>query len=351
MQVLIAYNLPVPSGQNDYACHAGVLDAVRHVAAALAELGYGYELMGVGAELREELAVIAGSSVDLVFNLCESIAGRSPLQACFAGYLELLGIPYTGSPAEAIVLATDKSKTKAMLGAAGIATPASWQPAPLQGNRQQWADLPFPLIVKPAREDGSIGIMQSAVVGGPGDLAIALEQATSRFGPHVLVEKYIAGRELSVSLLGNDIIRVLPISEACFHDVPADCWPIISYPIKWEHDAGEQLWFQRICPAALAEKLTRAIYATCQTAYRTMGLCGYGRIDLRLDADERPYIIDVNTNPDLTGYGTSVQYSATMPLAAKAAGIEYPELIELILQYARQRARYAGYGEHCTAAS
>jgi len=331
--------------------------------------------MGIGADLGRELKILADTSVDVIFNLCESLCGESRLQPCFAGYLELLGIPFTGAPAEAITLAIDKLKTKALLSAAGIPTPeyyhvdqilpegagadeeeageagvaageagaAAGTGATPRSERTE-AELPppssFPLIVKPAQEDGSIGIEQSSVAENRSQLISLLKKSTGRFGRHILVERYIAGREISVGLLGNDCIEVLPLVEATFAAQPAGYRPIITYQVKWEPESGEHQRFRRICPAPLAPDLAKYIEVICRKAYQLIGLSGYGRIDIRLETDtSRPYIIDVNANPDLTGYGygSSLDNSATLPLAAQVAGITYPELIDRIIKCALLR--------------
>lgn len=341
IRVLIVYNTP-PSGIDFAECHKGVLDSVRHVSNAITELGYSYETMGIGADLRHEMKVLADTSADVLFNLCESICGQSRLQPLFAGYLDLIGIPFTGAPAEAITLAIDKQKTKALLSAAGIPTPEHYAPDQLLAADASWPPSgSFPLIVKPAQEDGSIGIEQDCIADNPSQLMSLLRKATNRFGRHILVERYIAGREISVGLLGNDQIQVMPLVEAKFRDLPMGRRPIITYQVKWEPASSEHLNFQRICPAQLPPETEAYIATICRDAYNLIGLCGYGRIDIRLEADSSlPYIIDVNANPDITGYeyGSSIDNSATLPLAARAAGISYTELIDKIINFALQRS-------------
>jgi D-alanine-D-alanine ligase len=152
------------------------------------------------------------------------------------------------------------------------------------------------------------------------------------------VERYIEGREFSVGLLGNDDPLVLPISEPVFDGLPEGYRPIVSYQAKWESSSLECRHYRRICPAQVEPAIVEAISADCRQAFRAVGLAGYGRIDLRWDAySGRACILDVNANPDITGYDCLPQMAATFPLAAFAAGMSYPELIDSLIRLAQAR--------------
>lgn len=333
MKVLVAYNAPGPAVSHDYLCHAGVEDEVRNVVAALQKLGHHTTTLAIGYHLKQELMQVAQTDADCVFNLCESIAQRSSYQPCFAGYLELLGVPFTGAGSTALNLAIDKRLTKAVLRSVGVQTPESWHGADLLSKSTLPAplrpQLPFPLIVKPACEDGSIGIEQRSVVGNWPELASVLMEADKRFGANgVLVERYIEGREYTVAMLGNADTEVLPMSELTFVNSPAGYRPILSYQMKWVMNSAERRAFQRICPAHPAPEAADQIITACRLAYRAIGLSGYGRIDVRYEtATQTAYVIDVNANPDITD-------AQGLPFMAQVAGITYPQLIERILQYA-----------------
>lgn len=337
MKVVVTYNIPSTAIPEDFVCHQGVMDEVRDVTGALDELGYSYQVLGIGQDLKRELSSLAYSEADLVFNLCESISGLSSLQPCFAGYLELLGIPFTGSTAAGITVAIDKRKTKAVLHSMGISTPDSWEAAeilplvdPSLACRE--SSLPFPVIVKPACEDGSIGIDQASIAASWDELRAALGRAVRRFGStNVLVERYIEGREFYVGFLGNTDLKPMPVSEIAFEGLPPGVRPIMSYEAKWVPESIERLKFRRICPAQLASDTAVQIVKVCEAAYKAVGLSGYGRIDIRWEAATGElHVLDVNANPDITdGQG--------LPFTAEYVGLPYPQLIEAIIGYALER--------------
>jgi len=158
--------------------------------------------------------------------------GRVPL------VLELLGIPFTGSPPEVLSFALRKDRVKQRLEAAGIPTPSGRILRP-----GDWCELPFPLIVKPVREDGSVGISRASVVRDHGELARAVHAVTTSLRQPALVEQFIDGRELNVALLGHPTPRVLPLSEIDFSTLPAEVPRIVSYEAKWASGSVEEVHF------------------------------------------------------------------------------------------------------------
>ncbi|MGI6081928.1 MAG: D-alanine--D-alanine ligase family protein [Limnochordia bacterium] len=340
MKAIVTYNVPSSAIPEDYICHEGVLDQVRDVTRALEILGHSYEVLGVGHDIKRELSYLADCDADVVLNLCESINGQSGLQPCFAGYLELLGIPFTGSDSAGITVAIDKRQTKAILQSRGVNTPpgmlASALIPLLDPSREKAlsAKVCLPVIVKPAREDGSIGITQQSVATTWDELRSAVNKAAERFGAdNVLVERFIEGREFYVGFLGNTQPQALPVSEITFENLPSELKPIMSYDAKWDPDSQERHSFRRLCPAPLAPETRTRLVELCEAAYKTVGLSGYGRIDVRWNTDtDEMFVLDVNANPDITdGQG--------FPVTAAEAGLSYPELIEAIIKYALEHNR------------
>ena len=330
MKVLITYNIVDESIGDDYLCHYGVMEAVESVSSALKELGYPFTVLGIGDDTAREIKQLIHSDADVVFNLCESIKGKSRLQPCFAGTLELLGIPYTGSDFEATILAIDKRKTKALLKRNSIPTPVDWDSHSLIHGDTSLDDVDFPVIIKPAKEDGSIGIHQSSVVEERDKLGDILEDRIDTYGEQILIERFIAGREFYVGFLGNDPLRSLPIAEIGFGALPKGYKNIMSYQAKWDVDSIERRQFRRICPAEVDGSLKEQLIRYARGAYEVVGLYGYGRIDLRVDLEGNVYVIDVNANPDITiGQG--------FPLTAEVGGIQYPELIKILIDCAFER--------------
>jgi D-alanine-D-alanine ligase len=323
MKVLITYNAINENFKEDYLCHFGVMDAVKSVGDALVELGYSFTTLGIGDDISCEIGMLMDTDADVVFNLCESINGKSTLQPAFAGALELLGIPFTGSGSGALTLAIDKRKTKAMLRRNGVPTPTDWVLDSID-------DVDFPVIVKPAMEDGSIGIEQSSIAENKEELDTLIRDRGRKYGHNLLIEDFISGREFYVGLLGNEPPIALPVAEIKFRSLPDGYRNIMSYQVKWEEDSLEKRAFHRDCPAEVDEDLRKRLIDVATRAYNAIELRGYGRVDIRADGEGNPYVIDVNANPDITsGQG--------YPLIAQIGGISYPELIRKLIDYAFKR--------------
>jgi D-alanine-D-alanine ligase len=265
---------------------------------------------------------------DCAFNLCESLAGDTRLESAVPLILELLGIPYTGSPPEALSQALYKDRVKRCLLEAGVPTPA----ARVMSSPTDPCDLPFPLIVKPVREDGSVGITSKSVVYDDAQLRSVVAELVACFRQPCLVEAFISGRELNVALVGFPTARVLPLSEIDFSALPSDQPPIVSYAAKWEEgsvaDMGTRPVLHPQLPSAVAARVRRAAVE----AFRAVGLRDYGRVDVRLSPSGVPYVVDVNPNCDLSR-------GAGMARAAAAVGIDYGALIRLLVRYALRRRR------------
>lgn len=319
VDVLITYNTPVNRADEHYLAHAGVMQEVRDVGRACLELGYRFKVLGIGRNLPEELKRLADTNADVVFNLCESIRESSKAQALFTGYLELLGFKFTGSDSVGMFNAVNKQVSYALLQNAGLPVPKTW---PL--DRWQAVDC-FPVLVKPVAEDGSIGITQDSIATNPEELkAIVMKRKDP---VKWLIQQYVEGREFYVSILEDEPLRTLALAEATFQDLPPGYRRILSYDAKWIEESVEQAAYRRICPAPVGAEEAKLYEKLACRAFQLIGLRHYGRVDLRVDQQGQPYIIDVNANPDITkGQG--------FPFAAEAAGITYPELIDSILKLA-----------------
>jgi D-alanine-D-alanine ligase len=338
MKVIVTYNEPLPAQSEAHICHADVLDEVNHVTTALRALGYSYSTMSIGRDVRSELVELAYAGTDCVFNLCESILEQSRLQPCFTGYLELLGIPFTGAGSCGLHNAMDKQVAKALLMKAGIPTPQAWNGADLLATMRSSkvdvsAHIPLPLILKPAQEDGSIGISQASIATTTTALEASLETVVGRYGNDgVLVEQYIKGPEFCIGFLGNENPQAFPLIEYSFDDLPDSHHSIRSYESKWVADSVEKTHIRRLYPARISSHNAAAITAAGRRVWQTMHLSGYGRIDVRLDVETNEFfVIDVNANPGIRTIGDYAY-------GASHAGLTYPELIDRILAAAIERA-------------
>ena len=264
---------------------------------------------------------------DLVLNLCESLAADSRGEMAVPCLLDLVGVPYTGSSALSLGLALHKNKAKELLRARGVSTPAFHVCYRLEDALA--VDLPWPLIVKPAREDASVGIDFDSVVHDRAGLARAVEHVLRTFHQPALVEQFIAGREIYVPLLGNNPRTALPLSEIQFGKAFEARPHIVSYRAKWETDSAECQDSPSV-PCAVDEALEQRLVQTALGAFEALECRDYGRVDMRVAADGTPYVIDINPNCDL-------HPQAGFAKAAAAAGLDYPALATQLVEIALER--------------
>jgi D-alanine-D-alanine ligase len=264
--------------------------------------------------------------VDLVFNLCESIDGVAALEPAVISVLELLGLPYTGSSSWTTTLCLRKHIVNAALERAGL-------PVPKFAVVRRGGAIPsvgFPAICTPAAEDASIGVEQRSVVRTSRELAERVSSMLERWD-EVLVQKYVQGREVNVGILGES---VLPIAEIDFGRMPKGMWRIVTYRSKWEDGSDEDLGAAPLCPARLPAGVAAQLRKIAVSAWRIVGGTGYGRVDLRIDERGRPWILEVNANPDFSP-------TAGFARMARVAGIDYGALVRQICELGLQRAREA----------
>ncbi len=279
---------------------------------------------------QESLLGLAQVEADLIFNLTESYRGDDTKDTNIAAYLELLGKRYTGAGPEALYLAQDKPLAKKIFSFHGIATPVF--ATVFRGRLEHAHDIRFPLIVKPAREDGSIGIEFSAVVNSIKELMERIDALHVELDSPVLLEEYIEGREIYVGILGNDKPEVLPIVELDLSRLPEGTPKIAGTEVKWEKESDAYRKTKPFFPEDLDEETVSRIQATAVAAYQALKLRDYGRIDLRLDGEGKPYVLEVNPNPYLLP-------RAELALAAKKSGRGYAELVNELVDLALSRYR------------
>jgi D-alanine-D-alanine ligase len=260
--------------------------------------------------------------------LCESLAGDARLESAVPLVLELMGIPFTGSPPEALSHGLYKDRVKRRLEAAGVPTP----PARVMTRATDPCDLPFPLIVKPVHEDGSVGISRRSVVRDEAELREVVGEIVQSLRQPCLVEQYIEGRELNVALFGFPAARVLPLSEIDFSGLPEGAPAIVSYEAKWNEGSADDRGTVPVLHPQLSNNVAARVRRVALEAFRAVGVRDYGRIDVRLTQNGIPYVIDVNPNCDLSRH-------AGMARAAAAVGIDYAALTKLLVRYALRRRR------------
>ena len=260
----------------------------------------------------------------VAYNMCEGIDGVAELEPPVIAVLELLGIPFTGSSSYTTSLCLRKHVVNALLSHAGLPVPP-WVTV-RRGGRVR--SVGYPAIVKPAAEDASIGVEQRSVVRTARALRARVEAMLESFD-EVVIQRYIDGRELNVGIVGD---TVLPISEINFASMPKGLWPIVTYRSKWERGCDEDLGSVPCCPADLSARAANEAGRVAREAWRLVGGHGYARVDIRLDSDGRPWILEVNANPDIAP-------DAGLAGMARVAGIEYGALMRQICELGIARGR------------
>ncbi|MDP2586165.1 MAG: ATP-grasp domain-containing protein [Candidatus Komeilibacteria bacterium] len=281
---------------------------------------------------------LKNSDVDLVFNLAEKINQSALAKSDITSVLEALQIPYTGSSPLTLALAQDKIKFKKMLAFHNIPT-ARWDYA-YSADEEIDESLRYPLIVKPAGGDHSLGINNQSVVNNKAELKIQLAFVTERLGSPALVEEYIEGDEYDVSILGSDFddFEVLPLSRTIFKNLPAEYKNIYTFEAKWGSNPVYNEVILQQPPKNISKKLETLLTEIALDTYNILDCQDYGRVDIRVDANDNPYVLELNANPSLAP-------GARIPSSAKLLGIGYGDLLVEIITLAikRYKGKSASY--------
>lgn len=326
-RVLLLYDEPIRpmvGEEHDWIAERGVLESVEAVKQAFEKLRYLYDVFAVRDDLPDLIGKLKECGPDVVFNLCESVRGDSGMEMNIPAFLEIVGVPYTGSPPLALGLCRNKAMTKAVLTRCKVLTPR-WRVL-TEADDCDPEDLRFPVIVKPVHEDAGVGIGTESVVFNDLDLRNRVRYVNETYKQPALVEEYVEGRELNVALLGNADPRVLPISEVLFVAWPKGAPKVVGFSAKWLPSSREYAQTAPICPAPLDWTTEKRVKDCALRAYRTLGLSGYGRIDMRLTDDGTIYVLEVNPNPDISP-------NAGMMRSVRALGLTYEQFVEKVIEF------------------
>jgi D-alanine-D-alanine ligase len=294
----------------------------------LCETGYDAYTLNICDDIMLLIKDAKKNKPDCIFNFIELYKENARLEMNAVGVIDLLRIPYTGASPLTLANCQNKVLAKRILKVEGIRTSKFIiikEPA-----NKYVHHLKFPVIVKPAYEDASVGIDNDSVVHNEKDLKKRIDYILFDFTQPALAEEFIEGRELNVAVMGDKEPVALPISEIDFSQMPAHLHNIVSYQAKWDpnHEAYHKTI--PICPALLPKDIERAAKNIALKAFNVMGCRDYARIDLRLSKDNQLYVLEVNPNPDLTE-------GAGFLRSTEAAGYTYVQTLQKIINYAIQR--------------
>ncbi|MEW6268616.1 MAG: ATP-grasp domain-containing protein [Thermodesulfobacteriota bacterium] len=293
------------------------------VTATLERLGHEVHMLGVGGDLNVIRRTIEDVKPDIVFNLLEDFHDVPIYDQNVVSYLEILRVPYTGCNPRGLMLARDKALSKALLASHRIPVP-EYAVFRIGRRVRRPRRLAFPLIVKSLTKEGSEGIAQVSIVDSDEKLAERVRFVHERLGTHAIAERYIDGRELYVGVLGNERLQVFPVWELLFTRLPEGAPRIATERVKWNPAYQEKVGVETAAAKNLPDELVTRIVRLAKRIYRTLQLSGYARIDLRLDAAGRVYVLEANPNPQIA-------YGEDFAESAEHAGIKYGELLQRIV--------------------
>ncbi|MDP6957928.1 MAG: ATP-grasp domain-containing protein, partial [Planctomycetota bacterium] len=289
---------------------------------------YDVRLIGVHNSIRRLQVELRRHPPDIVFNSIESYNNVRDQEANVAGVFELLGVPYTGCRASVLHLCRNKMLTKRILSPHRIRVP-NFVYLPMGSRKRSLRGLKFPVIVKPLGFEGSEGVVNKSFAETSESALERVDFLHNNLKSDALVEEFIEGREFYSGVLGNDRLTVLPLREMFFKKFPDDRAKFATFKAKWDPEFRSKWGITNCYADALPDGVEEKIARISRTAYRALGLTGYGRLDLRLTPENEIYVLEVNPNP-------SLQDDDEIAYAAYELDIEYTDLIEKIVNYGLQ---------------
>jgi D-alanine-D-alanine ligase len=302
-----------------------------NVMTALEMLGYTAEHLAIFDDLDLLRQKLESFAPDVLFNLVEQFKNKPEFDQHIVSLLEMQGVPFTGCGATGLTLCKDKGISKKILGYHHIHVP-NFVVIPRGQRNLRLKNSTFPMVVKPIKDEASYGISQASFVQTDEQLRDRVAFIHDKYNSDAIAEEYIDGRELYVSLMGNTRLKVFPIRELVFGEVPPDEPKIATYKAKWDDEYRKRWALRNEFADRLEPAVATRIGETCKRIYRLLTIEGYARIDLRLTAQDRLYFIEANPNPHLAA-------DEDFALSADKAGLPYPELIDAIIRLGMKTVR------------
>jgi D-alanine-D-alanine ligase len=298
---------------------------------ALRSLGHVVEHLAIFDDLDLLRQKLQSFDPDVIFNLADQFKNNRAFDQNIVSFLEMQGLPFTGCGSTGLTLCKHKGISKKILGYHRIRVPDFVTVA--RGKRfARPKRLKFPILVKPLKEEASLGISQASFVESDEQFKERVQYIHEKLDCDVIAEEYIEGRELYVSTLGNHRLRVFPIRELVFKEVPPDEPKIATYRAKWDEEYRKRWGLQNQFAEGLDPGLIVDIEQTCKRIYHLLTIDGYARLDLRVTATNEVYFIEANPNPILAQDEDFAQ-------SAMKAGMAYPHLVDRIVRIAFNTVR------------
>lgn len=325
MRIGLAYNLKhtdKPIMEREAEAEFDSQETIDAIKSAIESGGHSVALLEADLGFIENLK---RSKVDFVFNIAEGLRGESR-ESHIPAILEMFGVPYSGSGPLTQAITLNKARKKEILGYHGIPTPDFQLITPQDPKIK--GKVKFPVIVKPNSEGSSKGITDDCLVRDQKGLKKKVDQLLKKFKEGVLIERYLEGREFTVGIVGNKKPIVLPIVEVTFDYLPKNVNRFDSYEVKWIYDNPETPIDPLKCPAPLTPKLKKSIEKVAMDTYRALGCVDLTRMDLRLDDNGVPNVLDVNALPGLI---PDPKENSRFPRSCFVNGWTYVQMVLYIL--------------------
>ena len=303
----------------------------RDVLSALGELGHTTDHLVLFDNLDLLRQKLQSFQPDIIFNLADQFNNNRAFDQNIASFLELQGLNFTGCSSTGLMLCKHKGISKKILGYHRIHVP-DFVIIPRGKRIARPKRLKFPILVKPLKEEASLGISQASFVETDQQFNERVQFIHEKYDNDVIAEEYIEGRELYVGVLGNRRLQVFPIRELVFKEVPPDEPKIATYKAKWDEEYRKRWGLENRFAEGLDPALVRKIENVCKRIYHLLTIDGYARIDLRLNANNDVYFIEANPNPILAKDEDFAE-------SAAKAGLSYPQLVERIIRVGMNTVR------------
>ncbi|MCX6567316.1 MAG: hypothetical protein NTW38_13000 [Candidatus Aminicenantes bacterium] len=329
LRVALVYNAYADSqavSEDDQSSSEYLREMIFGIARAIRRLGHKVTVVPLTDDLNYLQRRLRRLKPHLVFNQYDDVVHGALYEMRVAAFIRMMGFPMTGSPAIALGLSRHKYMAASLLQGAGVPIPAETSLIERVGelDRRDWH---FPLIVHASQEHAGIGMDRHSVVTTKAALKDKVREILKTYRQPALVQQFLRGREFNVGVIGGRKLRIMPLAEVDYSTLPEAIPPIMSYAAKWIETTVEFQQTRIVCPAKTKPDLTQAIAETAKKAFRVIGGWGYGRVDIRLDEDGQPRVLEVNCNPCLDN-------DMGLARAARRAGINYSGLLGIIIKAA-----------------
>ncbi|MFO0965368.1 MAG: ATP-grasp domain-containing protein [Gemmataceae bacterium] len=324
--VFNAYSDAQPEAPEDRGSMTDLKQSIRNTARKLRRLGHRVTIIPLADDLFRFQRKLRRINPDVVFNLYDDVVHGALYDMRLAALVRMMGYPMTGCPALALGLTRYKFMAASLLMGAGVPIPSNTHVLETASAVDRY-DWHFPIIVQPTQEHAGVGLERNSVVSSKKALKEKVREILTVYKQPALAQRFLPGREFNVSVIGGNRLRVLPLAEVNYEKLPPEIPPIMSYAAKWVETSVEYQNTSVICPADVEPELAERIQQVTLAAFRAVGGRGYGRVDIRLDEQNQPCVLEVNCNPCL-------DEGMALARSAERAGISYPRLLHLILMFA-----------------